>query len=179
MQRLALVGPVGAGKSALADEVARRTGVERTELDALRFDDQWQQLPEAEFRAEVERITAADRWIVDGNYASVRDVLWRRADTVVWLDYSLPVVLWRLVSRTLRRVITREDLGSGRRENVRRLVGRRSILLWAIKSHGPLRREYERATEVYGSRLTVVRLRSPADARQWLATVTSGPDAGG
>ena len=179
MHRFAVVGPVGAGKSALAEELARRTGHDRTDLDVVRFDDQWQQLPEDEFRAEVDRITSAERWIIDGNYASVRDLLWRRADTVVWLDYSLPLVLWRLVSRTVRRIVRREDLGSGRRESVRRLVGRRSILVWAIKSHDPLRREYERAMEVYGSRLTVVRLRSPAATTAWLAMVTPGSGAEG
>ena len=145
------------------------------ELDALRFDSRWQQLPESEFRAKVDATTAAAQWIADGNYASVRDVLWRRVDTVVWLEFGLIIVLRRLMSRTFKRVVTREDLGGGRRESVTRLVSRRSVLLWAIRSHRPLRAEYERATEVYCSRVVVVRLRAPRDAEKWLATIPVAP----
>jgi adenylate kinase family enzyme len=171
MHRLLIVGPVAAGKTALADAVSCRTGIPRTELDNVKFGPLWQQIPEAEFRARVKEIAAAPTWIIDGNYASVRDVLWGNADTVAWLDYPLHVVLRRLVWRTLRRVVSHEDLGGGRRESVRRLVGRQSILLWAIRSHRPLRAEYERASRIYGSSVELVRLRSAVDAKEWLLTV--------
>lgn len=174
MQRLLVVGPVAAGKSRLAETVAQRTGIPRRELDAMRFDDRWRQVPEAQFRMLVEKVAGNPQWIVDGNYASVRDVLWGRADTVAWLDYSLPVVLRQLASRTIRRVVSREDLGKGRRESVRRLFGPHSVVLWALRSHGPLRAEYERATELYSSRLNVVRLRSPRETREWLTSIGGG-----
>jgi adenylate kinase family enzyme len=96
MQRLLVVGPVAAGKTSVAQEVALRTGLTRIELDSMRFDERWNQLPEKEFRALVEQVSDNPQWIVDGNYASVRDILWRRADTVAWLDYSLSTVLRQL-----------------------------------------------------------------------------------
>ncbi len=168
MRRAVVVGPVGAGKTTLAKVVSERFGLPLIELDSIRFDGRWRQLPEAEFRTVVSACTNAGQWIVEGNYASVRDVLWTKADTVIWLDYSLFVVLRRLCLRTLRRLVSREDLGSGRRENVSRLLGSRSILLWAIRSHGSLRAEYERASAIYGSQTDVVRLHSPTDAERWL-----------
>lgn len=176
MQRLLIVGPVGVGKTVLAEAVEQRTGIKRTELDSLRFDSKWRQLPEAEFRTRVSKIAADPQWIIDGNYASVRDVLWGAADTVAWLDYPLSLVLRRVVSRTLKRIVTREDLGGGRRETVRRLFSKRSILVWAIKSYWPLRAEYEHASELYRSRVDILRLRSPTEAEQWLRMLS--PSAG-
>ena len=116
----------------------------------------------------------ADRneWVIDGNYALVRDLLWSRADTVVWLDLSLPVVLRRLLVRTVRRLVSKEDLGNGNRERLGRVLGRRSIVLWAIRSHAPLREEYERkCADVRDSGLEIVRLRSPSDEEKWLASL--------
>jgi adenylate kinase family enzyme len=121
MQRVAVVGPVASGKTTLAHALAQRAGLPHTELDVLRFALGWSQVPDGEFRGRVAELVRRERWVIDGNYASVRDLLWRRADTVVWLDYSLSVVLWRLLSRTVRRVVGREDLGSGRRERIGRL----------------------------------------------------------
>ncbi|HET6732771.1 hypothetical protein [Mycobacterium sp.] len=169
-----VVGPVAAGKTHVAKEVAQRTGIPRTELDSLRFDDRWNPLPENEFRALVEEIAGRRQWIIDGNYASVRDVLWRHADTVTWLDYSLLTVMRQLLWRTMRRIFSHEDLGGGRRESLRRLFSSQSIVWWAIRSHGSLRAEYERASQVYGSRVDVVRLRSPHQAENWVATIKTG-----
>ena len=56
------------------------------------------------FRARVAAAIARPTWVADGNYSKVRDLVWARADTVVWLDYPLPVVVARLVRRTLTRM---------------------------------------------------------------------------
>ena len=61
----------------------------------------------------------SDGWVADGNYSKVRDLVWGSADLLVWLDYALPVIMGRLVSRTLRRLITREVLWNDNRENWR------------------------------------------------------------
>lgn len=168
MRRLVIVGPVASGKSSLADAISRRTEIPHIELDRVRFGRDWQQLPETDFRESVKKLAEGPDWIIDGNYASVRDLLWSSADTVAWLDYPLRVVLRRLAWRTLRRVVLREDLGDGRRESLRRLMGRRSILVWAIRSHGPLRAEYEHASRIYGSDVELIRFRSPGDVEAWM-----------
>ena len=49
------------------------------------------------------------RWAVDGNYSAVRDIVWGRADTLVWLDYPFPVVMRQLTRRTLKRGLGREN----------------------------------------------------------------------
>jgi hypothetical protein len=89
-----------------------------------------------------------------------------RADLVVWLDPSLPTVLRRLGTRTLRRVRTGEELWGGNRETWRgAFFSRDSLFLWALETHRPRRARYEKRLAKYD----VVRLGSPSDTEAWLA----------
>ena len=153
----------------MAAAVAKKLGLPHLELDRMRYEAGWREVSDDRFRDLVAEWANRDEWVFDGNYAVVRDLLWSRADVVVWIDLSLPVVLRRLLVRTVRRLISNEDLGNGNRERLGRVFGPRSIVLWAIRSHAPLREEYERkCAEPRDSGPEVVRLRSPSDERQWL-----------
>src|SRR5438046_608443 len=118
LQRVAIVGATGSGKTSLAGALVRRLALTHIELDALFWEPGWQKTPRDVFRARVERALAAEAWVTDGNYRVVRDLIWRRATALIWLDYSLPLVLWRLAQRTVRRVAQREVLWNGNRERV-------------------------------------------------------------
>ena len=109
------------------------------ELDALNWGPDWQPAPIELLRHRVECEIRDGDWIVVGNYNSVRDLVWRAADTLVWLDLPFPLVIWRLFWRTLRRSVTRENLwGSGNTESlVRSFFTRQSILLYADEDPRP------------------------------------------
>jgi adenylate kinase family enzyme len=175
MRRVVVFGTTGSGKSWLAEALSKRLGLRVIELDALFWGRDWQGVPDELFRHRVERETRDDGrekgWIVVGNYSQVRDLTWRVADTLVWLDLPFRLVLWRLFWRTLRRCFTREDLwGTGNRESlVRSFFSRQSILLWAIKTH---RRNHERFAiecEFLAKEKTVVRLQTSRDVAAYLA----------
>ena len=117
------------------------------------------------------RALQGDAWVVDGNYSKVRDLVWSRAEVVVWLDFALPIVMWRLLGRTLRRAVTGEELWNGNHERLATtLCSRDSILLWALKTYRKHRREYP---GVVGNpeyaHLRLVRLRSPRATEAWLS----------
>ena len=116
MQRLVVVGTSGSGKTTLARRLAAALAVPHIELDALHWEANWQEAPVEVFRERTRAAVAAAAWAADGNYSVVRDIVWSRADTLVWLDYALPVILWRLLIRTARRVAWREELWNGNRE---------------------------------------------------------------
>jgi len=116
------------------------------ELDALAWGPNWQLVPVDVFKGRVARAVEGDTWVIDGNYAGrgARDLVWPRADTVIWLDPPLTVILARLFARAVRRSRTGEELwpGTGNRETLRnQFLSRDSLFLWALKTHRRRRRE--------------------------------------
>jgi adenylate kinase family enzyme len=163
-----------AGETTVANQIARRLGLAHVELDALHWEPGWAEAPLNVFRERVAQALDCDGWAVDGNYSKVRDFIWSRADTIVWLDYALPVIMCQLVGRTLQRIVTREELWGSNRESLSKsLFSRESILLWALQTYRRRREEYpdllSRSEYVH---LTVVHLRSPRDTRAWLSNFT-------
>ena len=116
--RIVVLGTTGAGKTTLAREIARALEVPHVELDYYRFRPNWVEVPNDEFRECVREALRGDSWVADGNYSLARDVIWPRATLLVWLDYPIYVVLWRLFWRTLGRGVLRKELWHGNKEKL-------------------------------------------------------------
>jgi adenylate kinase family enzyme len=172
MQRVSVVGNTGSGKSQFAAALARQLGADHVELDAIVHQADWRALPESEFREAVADRAAKTTWVIDGNYSAVRDLVWERADTVVWLDFRRSVVMRRVIPRTVWRVVRRKGLWNGNREPWRNLLPwdpQRSVIAWAWTRHRIYRRRYDAAMKDPSlGQLRFVRLRSPRTARQFL-----------
>lgn len=176
MRRVSVVGCSGAGKTTLARVLAERLGVAHIELDALFHGPGWTEPDPEEFRRRVADAldAAADGWVVCGNYSIVQEpVVWPRADTVVVLDLDKGVVMRRVVARTLRRVVRREELWNGNREPWRNLYAwdpERNIIRWSWTRHHVYRDRYRRAAQDPAHLdLDFVVLRSPAEVDGFLA----------
>ncbi|MFJ6795206.1 adenylate kinase [Streptomyces sp. NPDC091268] len=169
MQRVLVVGISGAGKSTLARALGRRLALPYHEMDALHFSGPgWAVSPT--YAEDAARIAAGDRWVFDSFGApAVRDLLWERADTVVWLDHPRRVVMRRVLLRSLRRSLTRERLFGGNREAWREWLRGDHPVWWAWTRYASRREEIgRRAGDARFAPLTVVRLASPAAAEAWL-----------
>lgn len=173
VQRVWVVGNSGSGKSTVAAALAYRLRVLHLELDAINHQPDWVPLDVDEFRDRVSAVVDTGAWVVDGNYRSVSDLVWARADTVVWLDLTRPVVMRQLVRRTARRVVRREELWNGNRERLRNFVSHdplQSVLMWAWTNHDEYAARYtelERQARELGT--TFVRLGSRDEVRAFLA----------
>lgn len=149
------------------------------ELDALAHGPNWTMTPDEEYGAAVAEFAAEEKWVACGNYSRVRNVLWPRADTVVWLDYPFRVAFGRVLKRTLRRSITQEELWHGNRESLRtHFCTKDSLLLWVLKTYRHNRRKFPRlfGMEEHGHLVKVI-LRSPAEAERWLQHVREAQEA--
>jgi adenylate kinase family enzyme len=172
MDRIAVVGNSGTGKTSLARHLAHRLQVPYTELDAIFHQPGWTELDPTEFRRRVAALVAEPRWVIDGNYKHVRDLIWQRADTVVWLDLPRSLVIRRIIRRTARRAFTREVLWNGNREQLRNSLSwhpERSIIRWSWTQHSAYRQRYAAAMQDAAYvHLTFHRLRTPADVASFL-----------
>jgi adenylate kinase family enzyme len=177
MERVVVIGSSsGAGKTRLGRALAARLGVPFVELDALFWrQGNWIEPEREVFRARVEEATRGERWVVDGNYSQSRDIVWPRADTVVWLDPPFPVMYWRILRRTIPRILRREVLWAGNRETFRNtFFSRNSLLVWSLRTYPGRRQRFERALVLpEHAHLTVHRFRSNAAAWRWLALLPS------
>lgn len=147
MDRIAVVGTSGTGKSTLARRIGELLDLPVVELDALHHLPGWQTRPDEDFRAMVAAATGGDSWVCDGNYSKARDVIWPRCQMVIWLDYPRWLAMNRVVRRTIRRTVTRQELWNGNREplsNLWRLDPQRSIIAWTWTTHNRRREELER-----------------------------------
>ena len=171
--RIAVVGTTCCGKTTLARRLSRVLGTAHVELDALHWESNWVPAETVVFRQRVSQALSGDRWVADGNYSAARDIVWRRATILIWLDYPLVVMMGRLFRRTLRRVIAREELWNGNRASFRgAFLSRDSLFMWALRTYRRRRREYPALfTRPEYSHLVVAHLRSPAATREWLSRV--------
>jgi adenylate kinase family enzyme len=170
-QRIVVVGTTGSGKTTVARQLAQRLGCPFVELDALFWGPNWIPVPLDLFRERTAQALSGDAWTVGGNYGAARDIVWGRADTLVWLDYPLRLILWQLFRRTIRRIVTQEELWNGNRETFRgQFLSRDSLFVWALDSHARHRREYLASMQKPEyAHLKWVRLHSQRETRNWLA----------
>lgn len=112
MQRIAIVGCGGAGKSVLARKRGELTGIEVFHLDALLWQPGWVMTPRDEELALQQALIARPSWIIDGNYSGTQPLRLEAADAIVFLDLTRWICLWRILKRSIRyRGKTRPDQG--------------------------------------------------------------------
>ena len=154
LDRVNVVGSSGSGKSTFARRLAQCLNTPYIEMDAVLWEPNWTQPSDEMFFARLARALDGERWVLDGNYDRTSHVKWQRAQTVIWLDYSLRRKMFQVIKRTLTRMITREELwpGTGNRESLRMLFSRESIVLFAYRTHASHRRRYDALARILRSR---------------------------
>jgi adenylate kinase family enzyme len=179
--RFVVIGISGSGKTTFARRLAARLGVRYVELDSLYWLPEWRFRDRPEFRAAVAEAVAGEAWVTDGNYSAVRDLVWPKATTIIWLNYPLRTVLWRLLRRTVRRARTQEILFSGNRESLRQsFLSHDSILLYALLNY---RRTRDRYRKIFEERpypgVEMIEVRNPLEAEQCLDAIVLAAETAG
>jgi adenylate kinase family enzyme len=170
LKRIVVVGTSCSGKTTLAKNLVQALGVKHIELDSIHWLPDWVERPNDEFRNLVKKEVAADLWVLDGNYSKTRDIVWKRATAIIWLNYPFPLVAYRAVRRTTRRVFTRETLYSQNRETFKKaFLSKDSILLWVLTTFHRRRRDYPRLLqEISNSKIKVFVFQNPKKTKEFL-----------
>ncbi len=164
MQRVLVLGTSGSGKSTLAQKLAERTGLPYVATDPLYWGPDWRQEPAALVQQRMVEIVAAPAWVLDGNFDDLRPLVWGRADTILWLDYPLRVVLPRLLLRNFGWALTRRSIWSG---NTMTFARAWSGVRHCLRSHGKKRHHYPAYLSEF-PHADVLRFRYPKETEGWL-----------
>jgi adenylate kinase family enzyme len=102
VDRIAIIGCGGSGKSHLSRSLGILLGITPVHLDGLYYDQDWKPLDREQFAALLRDLVSAPGWIIDGNYASSLPIRLQAADTVIFLDLSGRTCLWGIAQRRFR-----------------------------------------------------------------------------
>ena len=114
MRRIMVIGSGGAGKSQLSRALGQCLNLPVVHLDARFWQPGWIEMDRAEWNSEMDRLVAGDSWVLDGNYGGSMDARLDACDTVIFLNLSRWICLFRMFNRVARNYgCPRPDLGPG------------------------------------------------------------------
>jgi len=165
VNRVAVVGSGGAGKTTFARELSRRTGLPVVHLDHLYWSPGWVETPSEEWKVVLQGRLSADEWIADGNYAGTFDVRFPKADTIIILAPSR----WTCVSRVLRRTLAnhgRSVQADGCPERIDL-----KFLKWVWRYQSDSRPLLDVAIREHGGTSKVIELKTPREVKQFFESL--------
>lgn len=113
-KRIMIIGQPGSGKSTLARELGQVTGLPVFHIDLIHWKSGWVERSGPEKDQLCAQVHAQDNWIFEGGRSSTWPERLDRADTLIWLDFPLPIRAWRIFWRTIRHLgKSRPDLPEG------------------------------------------------------------------
>jgi adenylate kinase family enzyme len=166
MRKVLVIGAGGAGKSTFAKRLGESLNIEVLHLDKLHWQPGWIERPKAEWRKTVEELLKHDAWIMDGNYSGTLDIRLEACDTVIFLDMSRTLCLWRVLKRAIMyRNQSRPDMAEGCPERLNL-----EFILWIWNYSNTTRPKIVKMLESNLEGKKIVWLRSQADVERFLST---------
>jgi len=168
MKKIVIVGTSCSGKTTLSKNISKILSIPHFELDVLHWGPNW--TTREDFEQDVAQAVQNPKWVIDGNYRNVRDLIWEKVDTIIWLNYSFQLVFWRALNRTIPRVIMKKSIYAGNRETARTtFFSSDSILWWVIKTHKQRILEYSKLfTGKEYANIRIIQLNNQSEANNFL-----------
>ena len=118
-KRIMVLGSSASGKSTLACQLGRITGIDVIHLDRIFWNPGWVGTPDNDMDQKVIGVASRDSWIIDGNYSRTMEFRLERASSVVYIDFNRYICLFRALKRWIKNYgRTRFDLGEGCPEKI-------------------------------------------------------------
>jgi len=114
MRKILVIGSGGAGKSTFSIRLSKILNIEVIHLDTRYWQPGWVEPSKEEWKKTIEMLIARETWIMDGNYSGTLDLRIVACDTLIFLDISPWVCVWRVIKRLMRHRNTRRpDMAEG------------------------------------------------------------------
>jgi len=176
MQKIVIIGTSCSGKTTLAKTISSKLNIRHIELDRLHWKPNWIKREAEDFKSLVNREIKEKSWVAEGNYSAVREALWSSSTTIIWLNYSFATVLYRAISRSFKRAVTKEVLFSENTESFKHsFLSKESIILWVVKTHSKNKERYLKLlyNKPYSEK-QVIQLTSQAETNQLINELAIG-----
>ncbi len=163
MEKIAIIGSAGAGKTTLAQKLYSILNIKVVHLDRLFWQPGWKEKPR-DTRIEImENLVQEKQWIIEGTYLGSSESRLNAADTVIFLDIAPSFCLWRIIKRHRDyHGCSRRDLKEGCKDkpNPIRIL---KVLVFPIRG----RRTLKKKLRNYESK-QIIRLRSSKEVEDFL-----------
>jgi len=172
MKKIVIIGTSSSGKTTLGKYISNKMNIPHKELDEFYWEANWTGAEASVFRNRVDEFTKNETWVVDGNFGQIRDLLWKKANTIIWLDYPIHIILKQFLRRSIIRSIKKEKLWNNNTETFRNnIFSSNSLLIWIFKTYRSNKQEFaELMKSNKYSHLKFIRLEHPNETEQFLKT---------
>ena len=165
MRKILVIGSGGAGKSTFARRLGELLDIEVKHLDRFYWRAGWQEPAKEDWVQTVTELVSADAWIIDGNYGGTLDLRVKHSDTIVFLDMSRLLCLWRIAKRRLlHRNRSRPDMAEGCHEKLDW-----EFVRWVWDYSRQSRPRIVRLLQEHSQNKQILWLRSNAEVERFLA----------
>ena len=107
------------GKSTLARRLGEKLNIEVYHLDALFWKPNWTPTSKEEQRIVQNELVKKEEWIIDGNYNGTMDIRLNAVDTIIFVDISRVICIYRVFKRMIQyRGKTRPDMADSVNERL-------------------------------------------------------------
>jgi len=114
MNKIAVIGCGGAGKSTLSRTLSEMLNIPVYHLDKLNWKPGWIPTPKKEWDDLIKTLVSKKAWIIDGNYGRTLDIRLNNTDTIIFLNIPMYLCIYRVVKRKfMYHGKTRPDMDEG------------------------------------------------------------------
>jgi len=145
--KINILGSSCSGKSTVSKKLSKLLTIDLIEIDRINWKlGNWVELSKEDLRKELSDILRdKESWIIDGSYGKVRDIVWQDVDIIIWLNFPFYLIMYRYFIRTIKRIISKEQLfGANNVETFRmQFFSTDSLFLWILKTFWSRKKRYE------------------------------------
>jgi adenylate kinase family enzyme len=164
MNKIAIIGSGGSGKSTFARILGEITKLPVYHLDALHFQPGWIPMPNDEWDHLQKKLVEEEKWIIDGNYGRTLDIRLNEADVIIFFDLPRWLTVFRVVKRRIKyHGKTRPDLNEGCPERLSW-----EFIKWIWNYRRDKRPGIMRKLEKLSAHKKIIILKSRADVKEFI-----------